>query len=514
MLTFVARRLVATILVLLVASFVVYVLTANSGDPLQELRGSRDPSAQDQIKYLSGVLNLDQPPVLRYFSWLGGVGACFIGQCDLGISVARGEQPVIEAISGALGSTLQLVLAATILAIVIGVAIGMTTALRQYSGYDYVVTFLTFVFYSLPIFWVAVLLKEFGAIRFNEFLGDPVMPWWSIVLVALIMGFIASAVVGGELRTRVIAFLSVGGGIAALLILLDVTRWFESPSIGYVGIALMSVATAAVVLFTSTGFHNRRALLAVGIVVVLTIALSWPFQFLFYYLNSAWTVLLVIAIMAGLGIVVGLLVGGDGKAVIARTAGLVGGLGVIPLVLDQMFIRWDEYVARIPLSNGVIATIGASTPAIRRVDDTWLNMLDSLTHMLLPTIALMIISLAAYTRYARASLLDVMNQDYVRTARAKGLGERTVVMRHAFRNAMIPIATIIALDFGAVIGGAVITERVFAWQAMGSLFNEGLNRTDVNLVMGFFLVTGILAVIFNVVADLLYSALDPRIRVS
>ena len=141
-------------------------------------------------------------------------------------------------------------------------------------------------------------------------------------------------------------------------------------------------------------------------------------------------------------------------------------------------------------------------------------MLDSFTHMLLPTIALMIISLAAYTRYARASLLDVMNQDYVRTARAKGLGERTVVMRHAFRNAMIPIATIIALDFGAVIGGAVITERVFAWQAMGSLFNEGLNRTDVNLVMGFFLVTGILAVIFNVVADLLYSALDPRIRVS
>ncbi|WP_374189219.1 ABC transporter permease [Salinibacterium sp. SWN167] len=504
----------ATLLVLLVASFIVYVLTANSGDPLRELRGSRDPSAQDQIAYLSGLLNLDQPPVLRYFSWLGGVGACFIGQCDLGISVARGQQPVIEAIGGALGSTLQLVLAATILAIVIGVAIGMTTALRQYSGYDYVVTFLTFVFYSLPIFWVAVLLKEFGAIQFNSFLGDPVIPWWSILIIGLVMGFIASSVVGGELRTRVISFVSVGGGIAALLILLDVTRWFESPSIGFVGIALMSIATGAVVLFTSTGFHNRRALLAVGIIVVLTVILSWPFQFLFYYVNSPWTVLLVLAIMVGLGLLVGFFVGGDGKAVVARTTAIVGGLGIIPLVLDQMFIRWDEYVARIPLSNGVIATIGASTPAIRRVDDTWLNMLDSLTHMLLPTIALMIISLAAYTRYARASLLDVMNQDYVRTARAKGLGERTVVMRHAFRNAMIPIATIIALDFGAVIGGAVITERVFAWQAMGSLFNEGLQHIDVNLVMGFFLVTGILAVIFNVIADLLYSALDPRIRVS
>jgi peptide/nickel transport system permease protein len=148
------------------------------------------------------------------------------------------------------------------------------------------------------------------------------------------------------------------------------------------------------------------------------------------------------------------------------------------------------------------------------VDDTWLNLLDSLTHMLLPTIALLIISLAAYTRYARSSLLEVMNQDYVRTARAKGLGERTVVMRHAFRNAMIPIATIIALDFGAVIGGAVITERVFAWQAMGALFNEGVGKVDVNLIMGFFLVTGIMAVLFNIIADVLYSALDPRIRVS
>ncbi|MGV8876565.1 MAG: ABC transporter permease [Rhodoglobus sp.] len=514
MLTFVIRRFVATILVLLLASFIVYILTANSGDPLLELRGSRDPNAQDKIKYLSNLLNLDQPPVLRYFSWLGGVGACFIGQCDLGVSVARGEQPVIEAIGGALGSTLQLVLAATVLAIVIGVAIGMTTALRQYSGYDYVVTFLTFVFYSLPIFWVAVLLKEFGAIRFNEFLGNPIIPWWSIPTIAIVMGVIASSVVGGQLRTRLLSFTSVAVGIAALIVLLDVTGWFSQPSIGIIGVALLTCATAAIVVFTSTGFQHRRAVLAVGIVVALTLALWYPFQFLFFYLNSGWTVLLVMSLMAGIGVIVGLLVGGDARAIVARTAAIVGGLTVIPLVLDQMFVRWDEYVSRIPLSNGVIATIGSSTPAIRRVDDTWLNMLDSLTHMLLPTIALMIISLAAYTRYARASLLDVMNQDYVRTARAKGLGERTVVMRHAFRNAMIPIATIIALDFGAVIGGAVITERVFAWQAMGSIFNEGLKRTDVNLVMGFFLITGILAVLFNVFADLLYSALDPRIRVN
>ena len=514
MLTFVARRLVATFLVLLVASFIVYVLAATSGDPLLELRGSRDPSAQDQIAYLTKLLDLETPPVIRYFGWLAGVGGCFVGQCDLGISVARGEQAVTEAIAAALGSTLQLVLAATILAIVLGVAIGMTTALRQYSGYDYTITFFTFVFYSLPIFWVAVLLKEFGAIRFNEFLGDPVIPWWVILLIAIGTGFVAAAVVGGDLRTRMLTFGSVGAASGILFALLDITQWFSSPSIGAIGIALMMVAISAVVLFTSTGFRDRRALLAAGIVVVLTVSLSFAFQYLFFYVNSPWTILLVAVIMAGLGLGVGLLVGGDAKRVIARVGAIIGGLSVLPLVLDQMFIRWDEYVDRIPLSSGVIATIGASTPAIRRVDDTWLNLLDSLTHMLLPTIALLIISLAAYTRYARSSLLEVMNQDYVRTARAKGLGERTVVMRHAFRNAMIPIATIIALDFGAVIGGAVITERVFAWQAMGALFNQGVAKVDVNLVMGFFLVTGIMAVIFNVIADLLYSALDPRIRVN
>jgi peptide/nickel transport system permease protein len=144
----------------------------------------------------------------------------------------------------------------------------------------------------------------------------------------------------------------------------------------------------------------------------------------------------------------------------------------------------------------------------------WLRMLDSFGHLILPTIALMIVSVAGYTRYSRASLLEVLNQDYIRTARAKGLPERTVIMRHAFRNAMIPIATIITFDIAGLIGGAIITERVFAWQGMGALFNNGLQAVDVNLVMGFFIVTGAIAVVFNIVADVLYSALDPRIRVN
>ena len=106
-----------------------------------------------------------------------------------------------------------------------------------------------------------------------------------------------------------------------------------------------------------------------------------------------------------------------------------------------------------------------------------------------------------------------MNQDYIRTARAKGLTERTVIVRHAFRNALIPITTIIAFDVGAIIGGAVVTETVFGWTGMGRLFVDGINNVDPNPVMAFFLVTGTLAVLFNLIADLVYAGLDPRIKV-
>jgi len=108
----------------------------------------------------------------------------------------------------------------------------------------------------------------------------------------------------------------------------------------------------------------------------------------------------------------------------------------------------------------------------------------------------------------------VLNQDYIRTARAKGVSERAVVMRHAFRNALIPITTIVAFDFGGLVGGAIITEIIFAWSGMGKLFNDALHLVDVNPLMGFFLVTGSVAVLFNLLADLSYTALDPRIRVA
>ena len=121
--------------------------------------------------------------------------------------------------------------------------------------------------------------------------------------------------------------------------------------------------------------------------------------------------------------------------------------------------------------------------------------------------------MAGYIRFSRGTLLDVLNQDYIRTARAKGLPERTVIMRHAFRNTLIPITTIVVVDFAGIIGGAIITEHVFGWRGMGSLFNTAINNFDLNLLMGITLVTSTAVVSANLVADLLYSALDPRIRV-
>ena len=143
-----------------------------------------------------------------------------------------------------------------------------------------------------------------------------------------------------------------------------------------------------------------------------------------------------------------------------------------------------------------------------------MHQLDRFTHLLLPTIALVLISFASYTRYQRGSMLEVLNQDYIRTARAKGLSERVVVVRHALRNALMPLASIVPVDIITLIGGAVITETIFGWAGMGQLFIDSLQNCEVDPVMAYVMITGALAMVANLVADLLYAVLDPRIRVN
>jgi ABC-type dipeptide/oligopeptide/nickel transport system permease component len=137
---------------------------------------------------------------------------------------------------------------------------------------------------------------------------------------------------------------------------------------------------------------------------------------------------------------------------------------------------------------------------------------EYLRYATLPIITLAIISIAGESRFGRAAMLDLKNSDFIRTARAKGAKESVVVRRHLIRNAMIPIATIWALDAAALMGGAVVTESIFSWPGLGRMLITGITSADVDMVMGVVVILSVLTVAFNLIADLTYGWLDPRIR--
>jgi peptide/nickel transport system permease protein len=141
-------------------------------------------------------------------------------------------------------------------------------------------------------------------------------------------------------------------------------------------------------------------------------------------------------------------------------------------------------------------------------------IVDRLLHLILPSIMLSLLFVATWSRYLRSSMLDVVKQDYIRTAKAKGLSSRVVFFRHALRNALIPLVTVVALSFGGIVGGAVITEKVFAWPGMGSLFFNALGLPDYPILMAFLILGSASIIAFNLLADVLYATIDPRIRLS
>jgi peptide/nickel transport system permease protein len=172
-----------------------------------------------------------------------------------------------------------------------------------------------------------------------------------------------------------------------------------------------------------------------------------------------------------------------------------------------------EYVAikfNQAFGHRVFYTVGAETP---NLTGSVLHRLGDYTgHLLLPTLTLALIGYASWSRYQRSTMLDVLSSDYIRLARAKGLTRTRVMVRHALRNALIPIATVVAIDTGTLFGGAVLTERVFSWQGMGSLLVQGINQVDVNVVLAWLMVSAVIIILFNLAADILYAFLDPRIR--
>ncbi|MGQ0842456.1 ABC transporter permease [Actinokineospora sp.] len=332
MIRYIIRRLLISVPILGIGSFLAFVMVASAGNPVAEMR-ARPGVTEAQIKSLEVSLGLDQPVVVRYWNWL----LDFL-QGDWGQSIALGQAKVdiFDSVMRALWITVRLVIGAEILAIVLGVAVGVLAAVKQYSIFDYVATSSAFLMFSMPIFCVAVILKSYG-IKFNN-------------------------------------------------------------------------------LLESLGFD-----------------------------------------------------------------------------------RWLSTVS--PAEGGFDGSFGE---VIFKYTGTYL----------LPTLSLTLISFAAYSRFQRASMLETLHSDYVRTAKAKGLSERRVIFRHAFRNAMIPVTTLLSLNSAALFSGAIITETVFGWKGMGSLLVQSIRTFDPYMLMGWLMVTATLVVVFNLVADIMYGILDPRIRLA
>lgn len=510
MLSYIFRRILASILIVIGATFLVYLLVS-ALDPLETARGLPNPVQREQtIATITSTLHLNVIPVLRYFIWLKGVGGCVIGQCDFGVTVA--QVPVNGMLSNALGSSLKLITAATVLAIFLGISIGIITALRQYSGLDYTVTLVAFLFFALPVPWIGILIKDAFAIQFNNFLQHGAqMTWGWIIGIAIVVGVIAYNLFGGELKRRLLTGVICAAVAFAACYFITVDQWLLNPSLGPVVILLVSVGLGLGCTVLTSGIGNRKSLYTSMTTVAVGVALWYPLQYLFYEGFSGLKLFGCLVVALAVGALIGRLYGGDDVGVNIRNGMLTAFTTSFVIFADRLMRAWHSYSTNPAINGRPIRTQLPLTPNLH--GDFWIQLTDTLTHLVLPTLTLMLISLATHSRYSRASMLEVLNMDYIRTARSKGLTERTVVIRHALRNALIPMATVVALDIAALIGGAVLTETVFAWKSMGQLFQQGLTLRDPNPIMAFFLVTAIVAVLANLLADLAYAALDPRIRV-
>lgn len=325
MLAYTTRKLLISVPVLFLATLVAFLLVATV-DPIAEQRVIllSQPGGAEQIARLEAELGLNQPLIERYGSWLAN-----LARGDLGSSSENGRA-VTTLLAEAIPVTMRLVIAATVISVVFGVAVGVISAVRKYSLFDNVSTFFAFLFFAMPVFWLGAVLKDLG-IRFNN--------WW-----------------------------------------------------------------------------GRR----------------------------------------------------------------------------------------------IFFTIGEESP---RLDaNFWGTWADRIGHIILPALTLILIQLAATSRFQRSAMLDVLESDYIRTARAKGVRWRKVITRHALRNALLPVVSFTGLTFGTLIGGTVVTEVVFNWQGMGRLFLDSLLDGDVAVTQGWLLAVGVSVILVNLLTDLCYALLDPRVR--
>jgi peptide/nickel transport system permease protein len=160
-----------------------------------------------------------------------------------------------------------------------------------------------------------------------------------------------------------------------------------------------------------------------------------------------------------------------------------------------------DFISRMNVLNSILSA-------------NWVVFNDSVKHLILPAVALSTIPMALIARMTRSSMLEVLGQDYIRTARAKGLAQRAVIMKHSFRNALLPLSTVIGLSLGGLLGGAVLTETIFNLSGVGRILYDGITARDYGIVQGFTVVIAIFFVILNLIVDVSYAYLDPRIRLN
>jgi ABC-type dipeptide/oligopeptide/nickel transport system permease component len=183
----------------------------------------------------------------------------------------------------------------------------------------------------------------------------------------------------------------------------------------------------------------------------------------------------------------------------------------IALAFYSMPTQWLGLMM-ILLFAGILPTAGRETAFYLVAPTPWQHIVDVLKHMILPSMTLGLVLFGEYTLVARSAMLETLGEDYILTARAKGLRDRRIVRRHAFRNALLPITTMVAISLGYIVAGSILAESVFSWPGIGKLMFDSIGERDYPMLQGVFLVLTVSVVLANFVADLLYFKLDPRIR--
>jgi ABC-type dipeptide/oligopeptide/nickel transport system permease component len=181
---------------------------------------------------------------------------------------------------------------------------------------------------------------------------------------------------------------------------------------------------------------------------------------------------------------------------------------------DPFFQVWGMALKETGFVTGTLTFISRMNIANSLLSGNWAALKDSINHLILPAVALGTIPMALIARMARSSMLDVLGQDYIRTARAKGLAYRDVILKHAFRNSLLPLVTVIGLSLGSLLGGAVLTETIFGLSGVGRTLYEAITARDYGIVQAFTVVIAIFFVALNLLVDISYAYLDPRIRLN